>query len=273
MAKGSPPLSEYNPMRVLFLIPKAKPPTLEGGNWSAAFRDFVTLCLTKDANDRPTAQAMLGHRFVKYARKTDLLIELTARHQEWRNRRPAPRKASAPDDTINATMVSEWSFGTVRAGDEVEEDAAALIAKASPRLPAGAPLDADLAALSIHEPPPKPVPLASPSLRSASPTLVNAPSSPRKTASPAPLPSPRKSKRDSYIRPDESVVEAAATVRPVRRTDGDTKRAGVEVSNRASFAPVADERETMGRSLIGDIISPVLAEVCLGAQVSLAVKL
>lgn len=37
-------------MRVLFLIPKARAPVLEG-NFSNAFKDFVALCLIKDPKD------------------------------------------------------------------------------------------------------------------------------------------------------------------------------------------------------------------------------
>lgn len=49
MAKGEPPLAEYHPMRVLFLIPKAKAPRLdEGEGWSEEFRGFVEACLQKD---------------------------------------------------------------------------------------------------------------------------------------------------------------------------------------------------------------------------------
>lgn len=52
MAKGEPPLAEYHPMRVLFLIPKAKAPRLEESEgWSQDFRDFIERCLQKDPHD------------------------------------------------------------------------------------------------------------------------------------------------------------------------------------------------------------------------------
>ncbi|KAA1071759.1 hypothetical protein PGT21_018534 [Puccinia graminis f. sp. tritici] len=72
LAKGQPPLSEYHPLRVLFLIPKAKPPTLEEtleperlAQYSEDFQDFINACLLKDVELRPTASQLLGHQFIR----------------------------------------------------------------------------------------------------------------------------------------------------------------------------------------------------------------
>ncbi|EJD48435.1 Pkinase-domain-containing protein [Auricularia subglabra TFB-10046 SS5] len=123
MAKGEPPLSEYHPMRVLFLIPKAKPPVLEGP-FSLAFKEFVGLCLTKDPLQRPSARELLQHRFIKTARKTASLTELIERYQDFRARAPVKGGKDPAALTVmpngggtwdyNATLRSEWNFDTVK---------------------------------------------------------------------------------------------------------------------------------------------------------------
>ncbi|KAJ3741130.1 Pkinase-domain-containing protein [Lentinula detonsa] len=121
MAKGEPPLAEYHPMRVLFLIPKAKPPVLEGP-FSAAFKDFVSLCLTKDTNARPTANELLQHRFIRGARKTSYLTELTERYQDFRARSPQKGVTQTYQATIrnsmgwdaNSSIRSDWNFDTIK---------------------------------------------------------------------------------------------------------------------------------------------------------------
>lgn len=129
MAKGEPPLAEYHPMRVLFLIPKAKPPVLEGA-FSTAFKEFVSLCLTKDPTARPTAKELLNHRFIRSARKTSSLTELIERFQDYRNRvrggggaqaqQPSAMQPSAPTWDRNSTLRSEWNFETVKSMTGVE---------------------------------------------------------------------------------------------------------------------------------------------------------
>jgi serine/threonine-protein kinase 24/25/MST4 len=73
MAKGEPPLAEYHPMRVLFLIPKAKPPVLEG-EFSPYFKEFVSLCLTKD----PSAVSYLFKRKF-YCNRSDRMVFYSVR--------------------------------------------------------------------------------------------------------------------------------------------------------------------------------------------------
>jgi len=49
LAVGEPPHADVHPMRVIFIIPSAPPPTLpEPHRWSREFHDFLARCLTKE---------------------------------------------------------------------------------------------------------------------------------------------------------------------------------------------------------------------------------
>ncbi|KIR62602.1 STE/STE20/YSK protein kinase [Cryptococcus bacillisporus CA1873] len=129
MAKGDPPLSEYHPMRVLFLIPKARAPTLDPEEgWSEEFQDFIEKCLQKDPQDRATAKQLLQHRFIRSAKKTTDLIPLITRYQSYKSSHPSSKLNFTPSKTLNrlaaglggltidgkgygqGTMENEWNF-------------------------------------------------------------------------------------------------------------------------------------------------------------------
>jgi serine/threonine-protein kinase 24/25/MST4 len=115
MAKGEPPYADLHPMRVLFLIPKNPPPSLEG-NFSKSFKEFVALCLNKDPEERPTAKDLLKHRFIKAAKKTATLVELIERRIRWLQ---VVGEHDSEDDSDNEPIDEEnesdpWDFGTVK---------------------------------------------------------------------------------------------------------------------------------------------------------------
>ncbi|KAF7192912.1 Serine/threonine-protein kinase svkA [Pseudocercospora fuligena] len=120
MALGEPPRSDVHPMKVLFLIPKERPPRLEGSRFSKEFKEFVALCLNKDPEKRPSAKSLLKHAWIRRAGKTETLQELVqkvknyeegglAREKDIRYYEETLRSMNhAPDND------DEWVFDTIK---------------------------------------------------------------------------------------------------------------------------------------------------------------
>lgn len=119
LANGEPPYSDIHPMKVLFLIPKNPPPTLQG-DFSRAFKDFVDLCLRRLPQERPSAKELLKHPFVRKAKKTTYLTELIERYERWQVVHGEDNSEDEDEhegsETHDQTPVNEdlWDFGTVR---------------------------------------------------------------------------------------------------------------------------------------------------------------
>jgi serine/threonine protein kinase len=77
MAQGEPPYMEFPPLRALFLITtKGIPDLNEPQKWSQPFREFVSLCLEKDPEKRPSASELLEHPFLQVAKNGHALAKV-----------------------------------------------------------------------------------------------------------------------------------------------------------------------------------------------------
>uniref|UniRef100_K7F5J1 Serine/threonine-protein kinase 24 n=1 Tax=Pelodiscus sinensis TaxID=13735 RepID=K7F5J1_PELSI len=122
LAKGKPPHSALHPMKVLFLIPKNNPPTLEG-NYSKPLKEFVEVCLNKEPSFRPTAKELLKHKFIiRNAKKTSYLTELIDRHKRWKSEQGHDGSSSEESDAESDDQATgghdsgDWIF-TIREKD------------------------------------------------------------------------------------------------------------------------------------------------------------
>ncbi|XP_023112221.1 myosin-IIIa isoform X2 [Felis catus] len=76
LGDGDPPLADLHPMRALFKIPRNPPPHLRQPEiWSAEFNDFISKCLTKDYEKRPTVSDLLQHKFITQIEGQDVMLQ------------------------------------------------------------------------------------------------------------------------------------------------------------------------------------------------------
>ncbi|EOD17487.1 putative Serine/threonine-protein kinase [Emiliania huxleyi CCMP1516] len=141
LAEGSPPNSNLHPMRAIFLIPTQPPPQLaEPEKWSAAFRDFVGRCLTKEVEKRPTATELLQHAFIREGRKAVSGAVLKQLMESASEALAAWRKQA-----LEASgSLEEDEPGTLKRGDTQEFDMDA-IRKVAGRLGGSGTVDASAA--------------------------------------------------------------------------------------------------------------------------------
>lgn len=114
MAMGEPPLSNFHPMKVLFLIPQNEPPKL-GNEFSKDFREFVSMCLQKDPAKRASVKQLLKHKFIRSAGKKSHLLTLIERLKAQKGFSRSKNVVSHPTiDNIEDDEDEGWDFDTVK---------------------------------------------------------------------------------------------------------------------------------------------------------------
>ena len=99
LATGNPPHYSIPPINALFKIQTDPPPVLDN-SFTAAFRDFASQCLQKDMNQRPSAEALLEHKFIKSAKKIYYLSDLLDSSNINKKEHSRSYSGQAPVETV-----------------------------------------------------------------------------------------------------------------------------------------------------------------------------
>ena len=265
MVNGEPPNASTHPMKVLFLIPKAPAPRLEGSRYSRDFKDFVAACLVKDPDRRPTAKELLQYRFIRGARKVEGLQELIQRKQMWdsgRGRSAHPKYYEETLDTMSPVEdKDDWIFDTIKASTLAVSkhtqkrrkiSAAQTTVLESP--------EKMLEQLSLNDNPGHTLASPGPTIHKST---VKRRSSPNQTASPAKR---RPSGQKQPLQPDTSFGNGGSTVRLFRRVSENspsiTPNASVAVrdENEHPLAETLTKEALLGRRAFGKVIDQAFQE-------------
>ncbi|KAI9852011.1 MAG: hypothetical protein M1838_002134 [Thelocarpon superellum] len=265
MIHGEPPNAGTHPMKVLFLIPKAPAPRLEGPHYSREFKDFVASCLIKDPDRRPTAKELLRHKFIRGAGKVEALRELIERRQEWDGGKTRATHPKFYEETLHTmsprTEEDGWVFDTVKAptmaavkGSAKRRKLSAISGNAQTSSPEEALRHLDLNATSN--------PPAISSTSTVRKTVHVTPASPSKVASPR----RRSSAQQAPLVPDMSFGNGASTVRQFRRVSDNSPHTSPEASiaqrdeNRPALAETVTKEAWLGRKIYAHAVDHAMQE-------------
>ncbi|KAG5357673.1 Serine/threonine-protein kinase KIC1 [Yarrowia sp. C11] len=128
IATGSPPLSDQEAMRAIFLIPRNKPARLEGSQYSAALKEIVALCLDELPDERPSAEELSKTKFVRSSKgiPTSTIKDLISRYMHWREHNKSRdsmavynrQSIGSEEDIVDHSDDFRWDFDTSTAPDE-----------------------------------------------------------------------------------------------------------------------------------------------------------
>lgn len=265
MVNGEPPNASTHPMKVLFLIPKAPAPRLEGANYSRDFKDFVAACLVKDPDRRSTAKELLQHRFIRSAGKVEGLQELVHRRQMWDSSKGRIAHPKFYEETMNTMSPLEeqadWVFDTVKAPTIAVQMHRSKRRKASVADPAGATPEDMLHNLTLDESP-GPAKISDPS------TIRRATTKRRSLSAQALSPTKRRpSAQRKPLAPDMSFGNGASTVRQFRRVSDNSQEVSPDVSmvnrdeNQPPLAVSITKEALLGRRAYAKVIDQSFQEL------------
>jgi len=122
MAKGNPPHHRLQPTEALKKIIKGDSPSLVGDRHNKQFRDFVSICLNRDPAQRPNAEQLLKHKFIKSAKNHQMLVEVIDRYKKWKASNPQEISRQSQSDDDGGDSEDLWDFSQNNSDlDEVDD--------------------------------------------------------------------------------------------------------------------------------------------------------